>query len=227
VRILPAIFPILMFAASALAAGSAPPADFAGVALGTPLRELKHRYPDISRNPDSDRGFQVYQVAALKGVSEKSPAAFSISKGRVVGGQVLLDQHNAEYWLKSMIDKYGQPDSCTYCYDPTLARASWTWSNGTTLKIDGEMLTELTSEGEAARQAWLERATTEVADADNGDEDSDLGESPAHSSSASGHHQGKRRRIAEPASAPAHRRSPTWTSIYNSGKDRMKHWFGY
>ncbi|HTR62426.1 MAG TPA: hypothetical protein VMH37_12040, partial [Candidatus Binataceae bacterium] len=72
------------------AATTPPPSDFAGVPLGTSLGDLKHQHPEVARNPDSDRQFQVYQTLALKGLDSKSPVAFSIYKGRVVGGQVML-----------------------------------------------------------------------------------------------------------------------------------------
>ena len=133
------------------------PTNLADVPLGASLHELKARYPDASRNPDSDRHFQVYQVPTLHGASVKSPGAFQIYQGRVVGGQILLDTHNAQHWLDAMIARYGKPDSCTYCDDPESATAVWHWDNGTTLKIEGEMLTELTSEGAAQRSAWLAR----------------------------------------------------------------------
>src|SRR5579872_3002016 len=156
-----------------LAASTAPPSDFAGVPLGSSLSELKSKYPSVSRNPDSDKHFQVYQVAALRGVSAPSPAAFQIYQGHVVGGQILLDSHNAHYWFDTMVARYGQPDSCTYCNDAELATAIWHWDNGVSLKIQGEMLTELTSEGAAQRSQWLARGASEVAD--NGDETTDEG----------------------------------------------------
>src|SRR5579872_1894050 len=166
---------VLILASAALAADSAPPSDFGGVALGTSLHDLKARYPDASRNPDSDRHFQVYQVANLHGESIKSPGAFQIYQGRVVGGQILLDSHNAQHWLDAMTARYGKPDSCTYCYDAEMATAVWHWDNGTSLKIEGEMLTELTREGAAQRSAWLARGDSSNELADNGDETSDQG----------------------------------------------------
>src|SRR5579864_8778000 len=117
----------LLLASAALAADSAAPNDFGGVPLGASLQELKAQYPDASRNPDSDRHFQVYQVALLHGATIKSPGAFQIYQGHVVGGQVLLDSHNSQYWLDKMTARYGKPDGCTYCSDPESATAVWHW----------------------------------------------------------------------------------------------------
>jgi len=168
-----AMLALSLLVAPAHAATTPPPSDFAGVTLGTSLHDLKQRHPEVARNPDSDRQFQVYQTLALKGLDSKSPVAFSIYHGRVVGGQVMLDSSNARYWYDSMVDKYGKPDSCTYCTDPELVSANWMWGNGVRLHIGGEMLTLLTEEGATQRQAWLGR---DSATADKGDEDSDLGE---------------------------------------------------
>src|SRR5207302_1543263 len=162
----------LALSAEARASNSPPPAEFAGVVLGSTLHDLKARYPEASRNPDSDKYLQVYQVPALKGVSIKSPTAFSIVSGRVVGGQILLDNDSAHYWFESMVSRYGQPDNCTYCDDPEIASASWRWPDGTSLSIGGGMLSEFTKEGESARQAWLKRGDSEEA-AGTGNETSD------------------------------------------------------
>src|SRR5271157_614169 len=89
----------LIFVGAAFAAGTPAPKEFGDVPLGASLLELKARYPEASRNPDSDRHFQVYQVPTLHGASVKSPGAFQIYQGRVVGGQILLDSHNAHYWF--------------------------------------------------------------------------------------------------------------------------------
>src|SRR5215813_15186617 len=99
-------------AGSTCAATSPPPSEFGGVRFGTTLSELQQRHPEVSRNPDSDRQFQVYQTLDLRGVSTKSAAAFNIYKGRVVGGQVMLDSYNARFWYDKMVQQYGDPDSC-------------------------------------------------------------------------------------------------------------------
>ena len=173
-RILLTLALVLMLAGVALAADSSAPKDFGGVALGASLRELKAQYPEASRNPDSDRNYQVYQVPALHGASVKSPGAFQIYQGHIVGGQILLDTHNAQHWMDAMTAQYGKPDSCTYCDDPESATAVWHWDNGTVLKIEGEMLTELTTAGAAQRSAWMARGDVDEL-ADNGDETTDEG----------------------------------------------------
>lgn len=215
---------ILLAAAPGLAANSPAPTDFAGIPLGTSLKELKARYPQVSRNPDSDRKFQVYQVSALKGVSEKSAAGFSIYKGRVAGGQILLNSYNARYWLDQMIARYGQPDSCTYCGDPELARAHWSWGNGTTLEISGEMLTELTEEGRTQRQAWLARGDSGE-NADSGDEESDLAEAggaakrPAHKVAV--------KRKPPPSGVVISEKPTGWRSYYDGAKHSVSRWLGW
>jgi hypothetical protein len=214
---------LLALANAALAADSAPPAEFGSVALGTSLHELKAKYPEVSRNPDSDRHFQVYQVPALHGENVKSPGAFQIYQGRVVGGQILLDSHNAQHWLDAMTARYGKPDTCNYCYDATMATAIWHWENGTTLKIDGGMLTELTREGAAQRSAWLARGDTEVAD--NGDETSDEGNAPppAHK-----HRQATSHAAATTASQPTQQaHAPGWLGYYDNLNSRLEHWLGW
>jgi hypothetical protein len=219
---------LLALAGMALAADSAPPGDFGGVALGTSLHELKAQYPDASRNPDSDRHFQVYQVAALHGESIKSPGAFQIYQGRVVGGQILLDSHNAQHWLDAMTARYGKPDSCTYCYDAEMATAVWHWDNGTSLKIEGEMLTELTREGAAQRSAWLSRgdSSSELADNDNGDETSDeYGSAPATTSHK--HHRVESHAAAPAPSQPHQARAPGLRGYYDDLNSRLEHWLGW
>ncbi len=216
---------ILLAAAPGWCADSPAPSEFAGIAVGTTLKELKARYPQISRNPDSDRKFQVYQVPALQGVEEKSAGAFSIYKGRVVGGQILLNSYNAKYWLDRMIARYGAPDRCTYCNDPELARAHWSWPNGTTLEISGEMLTELTAQGHAQREAWLARADADET-ADTGDEQSDLGEA--------GHRDHKpakrkpRARHQRPSSQVVITEKPTgWRYYYSGARHTISRWLGW
>src|SRR5258707_543312 len=88
---------IIFIARFANAASSPQPTDFAGVAIGTSLRDLKERYPEVRRNPDSDRQFQVYQVPALKGADVKTPGAFNIYNGRALerGHLVNLELTNA------------------------------------------------------------------------------------------------------------------------------------
>ena len=210
----------------ALAADSRPPSEFGGVSLGASLHELKSQYPDASRNPDSDRHFQVYQVAALKGESIKSPGAFQIYQGRVVGGQILLDSHNAQHWLDAMTARYGKPDSCTYCSDAELATAVWHWDNGTSLKIEGEMLTELTPEGAAQRSAWLARGDSSNELADNGDETSDESGSRPPSTSHKQHHTQSRGSAPAP-SQPHQARAPGVRGYYDDLNSRFEHWLGW
>jgi hypothetical protein len=215
----------LSLATPARAADTGAPGDFGGVTLGASLHELKAQYPEASRNPDSDRQFQIYQVPALHGASVKSPGAFQIYRGRVVGGQVLLDSHNAHYWLDAMTARYGKPDSCTYCNDPESATAVWHWGNGTVLKIEGEMLTELTSEGAAQRSAWLGRGEADEL-ADNGDETTDEG------AGAPGVATSHRRRHveAQPAQTSTQQRPPRppgWRGYYDNMNSRLEHWLGW
>ena len=207
---------------TALAANTAPPSDFAGVPLGTSLKDLKSRYPAVSRNPDSDKHFQVYQVAALRGVSVASPAAFQIYQGHVVGGQILLDSHNAHYWFDTMVSRYGQPDSCTYCNDAELATAVWHWDNGVSLKIQGEMLTELTSEGAAQRSQWMARGDSEVAD--NGDETTDDG-GTAEVPKLRPHHRHLIGHSATRQYPPA--KASGWRGYYDDMNNRLEHWLGW
>jgi hypothetical protein len=225
-RILATLMLILALAGAVLAADSAPPAAFGDIALGASLHELKARYPDASRNPDSDRHFQVYQVPALHGESIKSPGAFQIYQGRVVGGQVMLDSHSARHWLDAMTARYGKPDNCTYCDDPELATAVWHWDNGTSLKIEGEMLTELTREGAAQRSAWLARGDSDDQMADNGDETTDEGGETApatsHKHRSGGGHE------AAPASAGQHQPPASgWSGYYRNLNSRLEHWLGW
>jgi hypothetical protein len=211
----------------AIAADSAPPSDFGDIALGASLHELKSRYPDASRNPDSDRHFQVYQVPTLHSASVKSPGAFQIYQGRVVGGQILLDTHNAQYWFAAMKTRYGKPDSCTYCYDAEMATAVWHWDNGTSLKIEGEMLTELTREGAAQRSAWMARGESGEEVADNGDETTDEYGDAAPATTS------HKRRSAEghaPASSPPphHPQSASgWRGYYDNLNSRFERWLGW
>jgi len=216
---------ILALAGAALAADSAPPTDFGDVALGTSLHELKSRYPDASRNPDSDRHFQVYQVPALHGASVKSPGAFQIYQGRVVGGQILLDTHNAQHWFDAMVARYGKPDSCTYCNDPELATAVWRWNNGTTLKIEGEMLTELTRDGEAQRSAWLARGNSSNELADNGDETTDEG--AAAPATSHKHQHVEDHQAARAPSQPHPAQAPGWGGYYRDLNSRLERWLGW
>jgi len=219
-----ALFVIL--AGAALAADSAAPGEFGGLPLGASLHELKARYPEASRNPESDRHFQVYQVPSLHGASVKSPGAFQIYQGHVVGGQILLDTHNAQYWLDTMSTRYGKPDSCIYCDDPESATAVWHWENGTALKIEGEMLTELTNEGITQRSAWMARGDSEEL-ADNGDETTDEG----GTAPASVPHKRQRKvanHEATAASPPPHQdRSTAWLSYYKDMNSRLEHWLGW
>jgi len=217
---------VLALASTARAATSAPPAEFGGVELGASLHDVKAKYSDASRNPDSDRHFQVYQVANLHGESIKSPGAFQIYEGRLVGGQILLDSRNAQHWLDAMTARYGKPDSCVYCYDATMATAVWHWDNGTSLKIEGEMLTELTSEGATQRSAWLARGNSSNEVADNGDETSDEYASAPGPPSPRRHHAESHR-----ASSPATQNQPAprsgWRGYYDNLNSRLEHWLGW
>lgn len=216
----------LILAGSALAADSAAPNEFGGVPLGASLHELKSRYPEASRNPDSDRQFQVYQVPMLHGASIKSPGAFQIYRGHVVGGQILLDTHNAQHWLDATVARYGQPDSCKFCGDAELATAVWHWDNGTVLKIEGEMLTELTSEGTAQRSAWMARAATDNELADNGDETTDEGATtPATTSRKFRHAESREAAPAVPQQHQAHTQG--WRGYYDDVNSRLEHWLGW
>jgi len=230
-RLIATSIALVMAAGVAFAADSAPPKDFADVPLGASLHELKARYPDASRNPDSDRHFQVYQVAALHGVDAKSPGAFQIYQGKVVGGQILLDSHNAQQWLDAMKARYGKPDSCTYCYDAEMASASWHWDNGTSLKIDGEMLTELTKEGTAQRSAWLARGNSGDEQADSGDETTDeYGDAGAASSTSTSHRQRHLQGHEGTASSSTttHQASRSgWRGYYDNLNSRLEHWMGW
>jgi hypothetical protein len=215
---------LALLAIPAHAAKAPPPSDFAGVPLGTTLRELKNRYPDASRNPDSDRQFQVYQVKALRGVSVPSAAAFSIYQGRVIGGQILLDAKNARYWFETMTARYGPADTCIYCNDPELVRAEWKWPDGTSIKIEEEMLTEMTAEGAHQRDAWMSRADSEDG-FDNGDEDSDLAQSGApkpHKLRRAAAHRG-------PPQSPARPTPPVsgWRATYQRWNSRIERWLGW
>jgi hypothetical protein len=123
-----------------------------------------------------------------------------------------------------MVARYGQPDGCTYCSDPELATAKWNWPNGTTLKIEGEMLTELTSEGTSQRSAWLSRGDSEVAD--NGDEESDEGVAAAKPSKPrkTRHRAAAQKAASEPAaSAP---KASGWRGTYDDYNARLERLFG-
>src|SRR5260221_12865944 len=211
---------ILFSVRFAHAANSPPPTDFAGVSIGTSLRALKERYPEIRRNPDSDRQFQVYQVPALRGANVKTPGAFNIYQGRVIGGQILLDQNTARFWWDAMVTRYGKPDDCTYCEDPELVSATWMWGNGVRLRVAGEMLTLLTEEGASQRQKWLARGDS----ADSGDETSDLGESPTHKASAKKRAKKPAATIASPAGVRP--KATGWRGFYEDEKSRILRYFG-
>ncbi len=223
-RILTTSALFLFLAGATLAADSPAPTEFGGVSLGASLHELKARYPEASRNPDSDRHFQVYQVPALKGASVKSPGAFQIYQGHVVGGQILLDSHNAQHWFDAMVVRYGKPDSCTYCNDPESATAVWHWDNGTTLKIEGEMLTELTGEGVTQRAAWLAHGDLNEL-ADNGDETTDDGGAPVAVSRKPRHAESHEASTAQPA--PHQARASGWHGYYHDMNSRLERWLGW
>ena len=219
---------LLVLATLAQAASSAAPSEFGGVPFGASLHEVKAHYPDASRNPDSDRQFQVYQVAALHGASLKSPGAFQIYQGHMVGGQILLDTHNAQYWFDAMVARYGQPDSCKFCGDAELTTAVWHWENGTTLKIEGEMLTEITREGVEQRSAWMARASSDNELADNGDEISDEGIAGAPASGTS--HKVRRaesREVTRASPAPNPPRTSGVRGYYHDLNSRLEHWLGW
>ena len=203
------------------AATSPPPSEFGGVPFGAPLRELKTLHPEVSRNPDSDRQFQVYQTLDLRGVSTKSAAAFNIYKGRVVGGQVMLDSYNAHFWYDKMVQQYGKPDSCDYCGDPELVIANWMWGNGVRLHIGGEMLTLLTEEGATQRHDWIARGDNSIA-TDSGDEESDLGETVRPVM----HRRVTKKKIAAPP-RPAPAPTTGWSFYYQRAKNRFRRWAGW
>ena len=208
-------------AGSTCATTSPPPSEFGGVPFGTTLSELKQRHPEVSRNPDSDRQFQVYQTLDLKGVATKSAAAFNVYNGRVVGGQVMLDSYNARFWYDKMVQQYGEPDTCDYCGDPELVIANWMWGNGVRLHIGGEMLTLLTEEGATQRHDWIARGDNAVA-ADSGDEESDLGKTVR----PVGHRRVTKKRIAAPPQ-PAPAPTTGWSFYYERVKNRFERWAGW
>jgi hypothetical protein len=215
---------MLLPAGLARGASSTPPSEFAGVTLGTSLRELKQRHPEVKRNPESDRQFQVYQTLTLKDSSAKGPVAFDIYQGRVVGGQVMLDSDSSRYWYDRMVERYGNPDNCTYCTDPELVSANWMWGNGVRLHIGGGMLTMLTEQGAAQRREWVARGDSDAAAADNGDEESDLGgEKPVPVVV----HRKKTHRPASPQPAVAHRHQTGWQAYYQDAKSRVSKWLGW
>ncbi len=213
---------IALCASAARSASSPPPAEFAGVSLGTSLRDLKQHYPELARNPDSDRQFQVYQALSLKGMNPKSPVAFDIVKGRVVGGQMMLDSDGTRYWYDRMVAQYGDPDSCSYCGDAYLVTASWMWGNGVRLRISGGMLTLLTEQGATARHDWIDRGDSSVS-ADNGDEESDMGEQPKPVVA----HKKKLKKKTVPPPALAYKPPPGWRAYYEDAKTRVARWFGW
>ncbi len=204
-------------------ASSAPPSEFAGVALGTSLKDLKQQHPEVRRNPDSDRQFQVYQALSLKGLGVNNPVAFDIYNGRVVGGQVMLDSYTARYWYDQMVARYGDPDSCTYCGDAELASASWMWHNGERLHIGGGMLTILTEEGASQRQQWIARGDTSASE-DKGDEESDLGEPPPQPVA---HPRRVRKKINPPRKVVNEDHPAGWRAYYEDAKTRVARWFGW
>ena len=218
---------ILALGGVALASNSAPPSDFGDVALGASLHEVKARYPEASRNPDSDRHFQVYQVPTLHSVDVKSPGAFQIYQGHVVGGQILLDSHNAQHWFDAMVARYGKPDSCTYCYDAEMATAVWHWDNGTTLKIEGEMLTELTREGAAQRSAWLARGDSNDELADNGDETSDEYGDAAPAATSPHKHRHLEGHESTPSPQQHQQSASGWRGYYDNLNSRLERWLGW
>ena len=201
---------------------STPPSEFGGISLGSSLGELKQRYPEVRRNPDSDREFQVYQTLNLKGVEPKSAAAFDVYRGRVVGGQIMLDSYNTRYWWDRMVKQYGKPDSCSYCEDPELVSANWMWGNGIRLHIGGSMLTLLTEEGASQRHEWIARGDNSPS-ADSGDEDSDLGE-VAHPVSRK---MVAKKKKATPTPAVASRPPTKWDNYYQNAKSRFARLMGW
>lgn len=222
-RCVRAAFALFIFSTWSLglthAANSPPPSGFGGVAFGTTLSQLKQRHPEVLRNPDSDGQFQVYQTLDLKGVSSKSAAAFNIYRGRLVGGQVMLDSYNARFWYDKMVGQYGKPDRCSYCGDPELVIADWMWGNGVRLHIGGEMLTLLTEEGATQRHEWMARGDS-PASAASGDEEKDLGETVRPV---------VRRRVKKTVvpRPPASAAPPGWSFYYQRAKDRFGRWMGW
>jgi hypothetical protein len=210
----------LSWVGSPYASTSPAPSEFGGVPFGTTLSELKQRHPEVSRNPDSDRQFQVYQTLDLRGVGTKSAAAFNIYKGRVVGGQVMLDSYNARFWYDKMVEQYGQPDSCDYCGDPELVIANWMWGNGVRLHIGGEMLTLLTEEGATQRHDWIARGDNPVV-ADEGNEESDLGEAVRPVV----HRRVTKKKLAAKPHQPAPAPTTGWSYYYERAKNRFGRWW--
>lgn len=211
--------------------GAPPPAEFAGVALGTTVAQLKALYPEARRHPESDNDFIIYVVAQLKGVEANSPAAFSFYRGRLVGGQILLDSEVAALWLNRMRSRYGEPDGCTYCDYPDMATARWRWSNGTTLAIvSGGMLSEFTRQGLEQRQAWIargDRASVGEAQAQAPDEQSADEQSAKDAASAAPAHRAKKRALMQAKAAPAPATPATrWQKAYALAKRRLMEFFG-
>src|SRR5438105_3965676 len=126
----------LMVASAAAAATGEPPRDFAGIRFGASPAQLRSQYGDLRRNPDSDRDYEVLQVQALREVEVKSPGAFDFYQGKLVGGQVMLSNSTAGYWLQKARTQYGQPDRCDYCEYPDMASAQWKWPDGTSVKVE-------------------------------------------------------------------------------------------
>jgi hypothetical protein len=205
------------------------PAEVAGVALGATVAEMRARYPEAKRNPDSDKDYQVYMVPAVKASEVRSAGAFSFCRARVVGGQILITNGStAKYWLDRAIANYGPPDDCTYCDYPDMATASWRWSDGTVVRFDGSFaLSIYTKDGLAARDAWEKRGenATEMASAD---ENEDLQTQTAAAPAGKGARKSTAK--SHPASPPKKRNPPPasrWDKLYGLTIDRIKGWFGY
>ena len=201
------------------AASSAPPPQtFAGVPFGATLKQVKARFPDASRNPDSDKQFEVYMVSDLRNPGVKSAAAFNLYRDRLIGGQILLSSSTAEYWLKDAQAKWGPPDSCTYCEYADMATARWRWPNGTSVVIEGGgMLSIYTAEGATARQAWISRGESGGGEAAS-DEPAEV---PARRPKP---HQARAAVPARPAAAP---RPKTWYEQLVAAKRWVAEFIGF
>lgn len=207
--------------------GTPPPSEFAGVALGTTVAQLKALYPEARRHPESDKDFTIYVVPELKGLGVKSPAAFSFYRGRLVGGQILLDSEVAAYWLDRMRSRYGPPDGCKYCDYPDMATARWRWPNGTTIAIlSGGMLDEFTQQGLEQRQAWIARGDQPPAAAAEAalEEEESVAQPPAAPPPA---HRARKRAVTHARVTPAPTPPPTrWHKLYALSKRRLEEFFG-
>jgi hypothetical protein len=220
-----ALLAVLIWCAIGQAAGSAPPTDFAGVAIGSTLAQVRAIYPEAKRNPDSDSHYQVWMVPSLKTIGAPSPAAFCFFDGRLVGGEVLMSNSIARLWLENTTARFGEPDSCTYCDYPDMASARWNWTNGTTIAFAGSWkLSEFTREGQTQRNAWLNRGEQPetLAEADSDDAASVVHGAP-HAPSPKKQAASKKHPSTEAKPAPPATR---WQKLYALVRTRLHGLFG-